>query len=259
MKRGFTIRLVLVGLALAFGLRADMQLAAQAPAAGTPTAGNPAASGQPGQAAQGGSAQKPAQADPNAFPENTDSVPLMPDKSTVDLPPGTFGDADASSIPLPSGDADPVRSPDDGKAESATGESSSNSGSLDDLLKEDDQPQPGGHRRMKVDKPEPVHTETAAEDLTVGKYYLDQKNWKAALSRLQSAMVLDPENPEVYWALAEADRHLGKFAEARANYEKVEEYDPDSKHAKEAAKALKDPEIANAKATPAGQAEVKTP
>jgi hypothetical protein len=41
---------------------------------------------------------------------------------------------------------------------------------------------------------------------------------------------------------------LGNFAEARANYLKVIEYDPGSKHAKEAQRILKDPEMANAKA-----------
>jgi TolA-binding protein len=58
----------------------------------------------------------------------------------------------------------------------------------------------------------------------------------------------------VYWGLAEANRHLGNFAEAKANYQKVVEYDPDSRHAKEARKALADPQIAAAKA-PAGQAQ----
>jgi len=60
----------------------------------------------------------------------------------------------------------------------------------------------------------------------VGKYYLDSKNWRAALSRFQSALVLSPEEPEVYWGLAEANRHLGNYAEAKANYLKVIEYDP---------------------------------
>ena len=80
--------------------------------------------------------------------------------------------------------------------------------------------------------------ETAKEDISVGKYYLDNKNWRAALSRFQSALVLAPEDPEVYWGLAESARHLGNFADARAYYLKVMEYDPDSKHAKEAKKAL---------------------
>ena len=59
-------------------------------------------------------------------------------------------------------------------------------------------------------------------------------------------MVLAPDEPEVYWGLAEANRHLGNFAEAKANYQKVIDYDPDSKHAKDAKKALKEPELANA-------------
>jgi Flp pilus assembly protein TadD len=77
---------------------------------------------------------------------------------------------------------------------------------------------------------------------------MDQKNWKAAQSRFQSALVLAPEEPDVYWGLAESARHLGNFAEARANYQKVIEYDPGSRHAKEAQKILNDPEMANAKA-----------
>ena len=98
----------------------------------------------------------------------------------------------------------------------------------------------------------PVHHETAQEDLNVGAFYLDKKDWRAALSRFQSAMVLDPDEVAVYWGLAEANRHLGNFAEAKANYQKVVEYDPDSRHAKDARKALEDPQIAAAKA-PAAQ------
>ena len=50
--------------------------------------------------------------------------------------------------------------------------------------------------------------ETAKEDEDVGGLYLSQKNWRAAQSRFESAVVLDPENPDVYWGLAEAQRHL---------------------------------------------------
>jgi len=85
------------------------------------------------------------------------------------------------------------------------------------------------------------------------KYLLDKKNWKAALSRYESAVVLDPENPEVYWGMGEAQRHLGKLAEAKAAYEKLVEYDPDSKHGKEARKILSTPEMANAPTAAAKQ------
>ncbi len=81
----------------------------------------------------------------------------------------------------------------------------------------------------------------------MGGYYLDRKNWKAALSRFESAMVLDPENPEVYWGLAEAEHHLGNFADAKAHYLKLLDYDPDGPHGRQARKELKEPEIANGK------------
>jgi Flp pilus assembly protein TadD len=113
----------------------------------------------------------------------------------------------------------------------------------------DDDNQPQGKKRKLAVK-EPEHQETSAEDIEVGKYEMERKNWKAALSRFESAMVLAPDEPEVYWGLAESQRHLGNFAEARGYYQKVAEYDPDSKHGKEAIKALKEPEIANAKAAP---------
>jgi tetratricopeptide (TPR) repeat protein len=126
-------------------------------------------------------------------------------------------------------------------------ESSSDVKSMDSLL-----PGPGddetGKRKKKDDVLAGAPKETSKEDITVGKYYLDQKNWRAALSRFQSALVLAPEDPEVYWGLAESSRHMGNFADARANYLKVIEYDPGSRHAKDAQKALKDPEIENAKA-----------
>jgi tetratricopeptide (TPR) repeat protein len=174
----------------------------------------------------------------------------MPSNLTPDLPPGTFGDADSAAASLPGNDLDPVRSPDEAGAEGGNVqelESSSDVKSMDSLL-----PGPGddetGKRKKKDDVLAGAPKETSKEDITVGKYYLDQKNWRAALSRFQSALVLAPEDPEVYWGLAESSRHMGNFADARANYLKVIEYDPGSRHAKDAQKALKDPEIENAKA-----------
>jgi tetratricopeptide (TPR) repeat protein len=96
------------------------------------------------------------------------------------------------------------------------------------------------------------------EDESVGSYYLEQKNWKAALSRFESALVLDPENPDVYWGLAEAQRHIGDYISAKANYLKVMEYDPDSKHGKEAKRILREPEVANAKAVSSNAGPAQT-
>jgi tetratricopeptide (TPR) repeat protein len=249
-----------VALLLACMVSAAPMLCAQASDAGSaPGAGQsqPAAS----QSAAGGQnsapQQQPSQAKPqtnpqsnaNPFPEDTNSVPVMPTRDTPDLPPSAGDESPSRLIPLPAEDADPMRSPEDASAaaESSGSSSSSSLSGIGNLAPpDDDTTQPGKHKR-KDEQVVPEHHETAAEDENVGSYYLEDKNWKGALSRFQSAMVLDPDNPDVYWGLAESERHLGDFANARANYKKVMEYDPGSRHAKEAGKVLQDPEIANAK------------
>jgi tetratricopeptide (TPR) repeat protein len=234
MKRARWIELVLTG-----SLAAAMTAHSQAPAANGSSA--------PAQT-------KPAEphTQSNPFPEDTNNVPVMPSGGASALPNETFSGANDAATPLAGDDVDPIRSPDDPAPEASTSdatESSSLSGT-DRLLLPPDSGEPDkkdSKRKLSVKEPTP-HPEGAAEDINVGGYYLDKKNWKAALSRFESAMVLDPENPEVYWGLAEADRHLGDLTKARAYYQQVVDYDPDSKHGKEARKALKEPEIANAKA-----------
>lgn len=206
-----------------------------------------------GQAGGSGSSQqqnKSPNAEPNAappsnanpFPENTTDVPVMP-SNTEQPQPDTVGNG-RMDVPMPGEDIDPARSPEDPAPATSSDQESGFSSSLKGL--ENVAPAPEPDEPVKKGKKEKTHQEASAEDLEVGKYYLNQKNWKAALSRLQSAMVLDPENPEVYWSLAEAERHLNDFADAKAYYEKLLEYDPDGPHGKEARKAMKDPQIANA-------------
>lgn len=192
--------------------------------------------------------QQPAPADANQFPEDTSNVPVIGTSSPATAEPDA-----AAPVRMPSTDFDPVRSPDEPIGEAAgdaeQGFSSSSSGL--NLPSPADTPdtETGKHHR-KQPQSEPTHAETAQEDERVGEYYLSGKNWRAALSRYQSALVLDPENPDVYWGLAESQRHLGEIAHSRENYQKVMEYDPDSKHAKEAKKLLSSPEMAHAESAP---------
>jgi len=249
MKRGIWIALVLAGC-----LGVAPRLIAQSDTGQTKAAGKGKKDAQQSapQTPPKPAAPTSAPADPNAFPTDTSDVPVLPSKST-DAPVSSFSDVDNAAASLPGDDLDPVRSPDAGAGAGAESvepvqESSSRASNLDSLLPnpgDEDAPTKRGKKNAVPDGPP---KETAKEDLTVAKYYLDQKNWKAAQSRFQSALVLSPEDPEIYWGLAESARHLGAFAEARANYLKVIEYDPDSKNAKEAQKALKDPQIAAAKA-----------
>ena len=200
-----------------------------------------------------GNTQKPPTGS-NPFPEDTTNVPVMSNgnaPATPDVP------ASAAPASVPVADVDPVRSPDDPQRDSssdAQGFSSSASG-LENVMPppDTDVGSARGKKGRGASPPPQEHQESAADDEKVGAYYLDQKNWKAAVSRYESAVVLDPENPEVYWGLGESQRHLGKMAEAKAAYEKLVEYDPDSKHGKEAKRILKSPEMANAPATAAAK------
>jgi hypothetical protein len=236
-------RIIPVALTFAVCIAAAPWLQAQSPAAGDPASAS--------QSKPAGESQKPVAPSPssaNPFPEDTSAIPVMPSKDTPSLPEGTYNGAENAPLPLPGDDFDPVHSPDDPLPEPANGQpgdSSSSLAGLGNLLPRPDDDQPGKKRKLVVK--EPTHQEAASKDIEVGGYYLQTKNWKGAVSRFESALVLDPENPEVYWGLAEAARHLGNFADARANYQKVAEYDPDSRHGKEARKALKEPEIANGK------------
>lgn len=247
MKRGFSIALVLAGC-----LWAGPQLLAQAP-------GDAAQSGQKPE----NSTAQPASSSPsgaNPFPEDTSSVPVLPTRETPPLPEWTHNGADNAGVPLPGEDADPARSPDDPAPSASSGqqeESSSSLKGMDRLLPQPDDDQAGKHKKMAVK--EPTHQEAASKDIEVGGYYLQTRNWKAAQSRFESALVLDPENPEVYWGLAEAEHHLGDLAAAKTHYLKLLDYDPDGPHGKEARKALKDPALANAQIAAPGQPATGAP
>ena len=237
-------QVVPIALGLMICLATVPRMVAQAPAAGdTNTQSKPS-----------GENKTLPNSSTNPFPEDTTAVPVMPSKGTPPLPEGTYRGPESAPLPLPGDDADPVRSPDDPALSTSSGpdvDSSSSLSGMERLLPrpEDDQPE----KKKKLIGKEPTHEEAASKDIQVGDYYLQTKNWKAALSRFESALVLDPENPEVYWGLAEAEHHLGDFANAKAHYLKLLEYDPDGPLGKQTRKELKDPAIEKAQNGPAGQ------
>jgi len=264
MRRASPFALVLFGC-LAIWLALGPRLMAQAPAAGD-TKGQSKPAGDSKKQTQSNSSLpgSTTQSSNNPFPEDTSTVPVMPSKTPPPLPEGTPYHAPESSpvplVTLPSEDVDPVRSPDD-PAPAASGPEAEFSSSLTGmerlLPKPGDDDQTSGKKRKLLVIKEPTHQEVASKDIEVGSYYLDRKNWKAALSRFESAMILDPENPEVYWGLAEAEHHLGDFAHAKEHYLKLLEYDPDGPHGKQARKELKDPALEKAQSGPAASTTPK--
>ena len=235
-----------IGLLLAGCLAAAAGLPAQAPA-------NPDAT-QAEKNKPADPTQKPAAAEANPFPEDTSNVPIMTPGAAPGAPDAASRAPEIAPIPLPGEDYDPVRSPEDPQPAATGGddESSSSLKDLERLLPSDNDEDQGKKKKRSATSQssakQPSIQDLAAKDIQVGEYYLSTKNWKAALSRFESAVVLDPENPEVYWGLAEAQHRLGDLANAKANYLKVLDYDPDSPHGKLARKELKDPALANAPA-----------
>jgi tetratricopeptide (TPR) repeat protein len=241
-------RRIQIELGLACCLAVAPVIRAQSAPAQAQTQTKPPADNQKAPAQKSGGAANP-------FPEDTSNIPVVPTTLEPATTPAPIPDASKTSetTSLLREDTDPIKSPDDPAAssESESGFSSSSQGG-DEVNIPAEPEKPG--KRQKLEKPvEPQ--ENAQNDESIGAYYLDKKNWKAALSRFESALVLDPENPDVFWGLAEAQRQLGDYANAKANYLKVTEYDPDSKHSKEAKKFLKQPEIANAPAVSANHPE----
>lgn len=238
MRRRFSWAWLLAGAVAAFPAAPSLHAQANGTSQNQPTPS--------GQKSQPANTQTPAtQGNGNPFPEDEKSVPLMPAANAPDF----SADVNGGHAAVPAVDKDPVRSPDDEETDSSQavdGFSSSRSGLGNVMAPPPDEPTRKGEKGddSAVDS---FPRETPKEDVDVGTYYLNNHDWKGALSRFQSALVLAPDNPDVYWGLAECERHLGQYAAARANYLKVMEYDPGSHHAKDAKKALRDPEIANAK------------
>ncbi len=201
------------------------------------------------QPAQPPQQQQPA-AEGNPFPGEENNAPVLPANNAV--VPVESDDLLATSRVVPALDTDPVRSPENSELMTSEPEGvdaleSSSLAGVDGMNPDEDTTENPArkHGRGKKGQPdEPEHQETAKEDLSVGFFYLDQQDWKGALSRFQSAMVLDPENPDVFFVMAEAELHMGRLADARAHYQRVLEYDPDSKHGKQARKALKEMDAA---------------
>jgi len=188
----------------------------------------------------------------NEFPgEGSDApiIPVDPGPNAGSREPGGKDAAERSS----SGDRgdDPVRSPDgagsSGGAGSDDGFSSSNAG-LSPRSSDDDAPATG--------KPAKSKAKEIKEDVDVGGFYLDKKNWKAAQERFQTAFALDAENPDAVWGLAEAERHLQQLDRAKAHYELFLSYDPTGPHSKAARKALE--QVESERASTAGSTKAKS-
>ena len=263
MKRRFSIRSVVMVLAAGACLivgRSD--LLAQNSAPQTPAqSDNPfpgeqpktpdAPKASPGQgSANSQSTPDPSKTPPkptsdNPFPGEDSNAPIIP----VDPggAPGTDSGRAGREAAAPANattgrdadpDGDPVRTPDAPGQTADDGFSSSRSGVANLPAEDDNDGRPGKSTKNKT------REQVIQEDLDVGGFYIEKKNWKAAQARYAAAFVLDGENADSVWGLAEAERHLGLYKEAAGHYTLFLSYDPDGPHSRAAKKALGEVEIA---------------
>ncbi len=87
-------------------------------------------------------------------------------------------------------------------------------------------------------KPMSDDEQQAAKDIEVGYYYLRDKNYLAAESRLKEAVEIKPNSPEALIGLAQAQQKLGKRNDARQNYETYLKLNPNGPEAEKVKNAL---------------------
>jgi tetratricopeptide (TPR) repeat protein len=83
-----------------------------------------------------------------------------------------------------------------------------------------------------------LNPKLASEDVRVGGFYLAQGDFKGAYARYKEATLVNPENADAVFGLAQAARGLNHNDEAAQNFRIYLDAFPDGKKAKEARKAL---------------------
>ena len=238
-----------LGLLPAIGMAAGWQVEGQKPGQQVQAAPGQDKPGQdkPGQDKPG--QDKPGQDKPksdndNPFPGENSNAPIIsvdpapdPNSPTVRRKPAIPAEDAGVARSAPDPDGDPVKSPDQGDAAGGQGGaddgfSSSRSG-LSHLPVEDDADvKPGSSAKVKT------RLQVVKEDVDVGNFYLEKKNWKAAQARFAAAFQLDGENADAVFGMAEAERHLDLFKDAAEHYKLFLNYDAEGPHGKAARKGL---------------------
>lgn len=180
--------------------------------------------------------------------------PTGPWKSTSTCPPSSTGAADTPSLTPEKESAQQKKAADEAnpfpEAESQKAEDAADA--ANPAAKSTDPDYSSSHVDMKkldesADRNSRISNgaggyihdpELAAKDDKVGKFYLDNGDFKGAYDRYKEASEVAPEDGEAVFGLAESARGLHKTVEAASNYTLYLDAFPDGKKAKEARKAL---------------------
>jgi tetratricopeptide (TPR) repeat protein len=106
----------------------------------------------------------------------------------------------------------------------------------------------------------PFDPHRAMKDVEVGDFYLNRRNYNAAISRYREALLYKPDDAIATWSLAEALDKAGQTGEAISNYEaylKILPYGPKATEAHQALERLKGASSPNAAVEGSKPSDVK--
>jgi tetratricopeptide (TPR) repeat protein len=228
---------------------------------GTSKASPPPPATQPKSAAQENPfpANQSQQAAQQEQQQGSDPAPNAPDASQAPAPaptkpgdgkPGDAKPGDASKDnPFPEDLSKAAAAAAANGNNSAASSSSSSSSSNPDGSGGDpnaDVPSDTGRRRLRKPSPKDIESGSLAgegraeDDVRVGKYYLNDGDYKGAYGRFAEATRLDPANIDAIYGLAAAADKLHHKDEALENYKLYLDVAPKGSQAKAARKALEE-------------------
>lgn len=186
------------------------------PQSASQTKNSSSSSSQPAPAQSAAPAQKPSTAEDNPFPED------------ISRKAAEGNDSSSSS------DKPPVSSPKPNAPGAASSKSESSSRSeLPSLDELNDTNRISNGAGGYIENPK-----LAVEDVRVGGFYLDRRDYKGAYLRYKEATLVDPANADAVFGLAVAAQGLKQKEEAVQNFQLYLDAFPDGKKAKDARKAL---------------------
>lgn len=100
-------------------------------------------------------------------------------------------------------------------------------------------PPPSSYPDLKARSAANYDPHRAVKDIEVGNYYLNRKNYRAALERFQDALRYKPNDAEATYGLAVTQEKMDLFSLAYNNYSKYLEIVPEGPKARESQEGMK--------------------
>ena len=141
--------------------------------------------------------------------------------------------------PTPTPAAEPASSPDQPEAAQPAPVDRSYSSSKDSQVDFSAGPPPSSYAELTAHRAVNYDPHRATKDIEVGNYYLNRKNYRAALERFHDALLYKPNDAEATYGMAVAQEKMDLFSLAYDNYSKYLEILPEGPRARESEEGMK--------------------